>query len=58
MDATTHLDTTTCDRCERPARRLVPAYWGEALCPDCCQLAVAAHDFTGWPPLPDADAAG
>lgn len=58
----------TCSRCERsitpPPRpgvfvirrfhvdRLVPAYWGEALCPDCCQAAAMAYDLVGWPPFP------
>lgn len=36
--------------------RLVPAYWGEDLCADCCQVVVTAYDLAGWPPMPPADA--
>lgn len=43
---------TDCDRCERTVERLVPAYWGEALCPDCCQLVAGTYDLVGWPPFP------
>lgn len=53
------MSTDLCDRCESPAARLIPAYWGERLCPDCCQLVASGNDMGGsWPPLPDADAAG
>lgn len=44
---------TRCDRCDRSSARLVPAYWGEALCPDCCQLAASGYDLTGWPNRPN-----
>lgn len=42
-----------CDRCGCRARRVVPAYWGEALCSPCCEVAVAEYDRTGrWPHTP------
>lgn len=42
-----------CQRCHRPARRVLPAYWGEVLCSPCCATVVAEYDRTdGWPPTP------
>jgi len=45
-----------CDRCRRRARRVVPSYWGEALCSPCCEVAGAEYDRTGeWPATPWPD---
>jgi hypothetical protein len=42
-----------CNRCRCRARRVVPAYWGEDLCPSCCAVIVAEYDeLDRWPPEP------
>jgi len=45
---------SVCARCTRTARRIVVAYWGPRLCPDCAQTIARRLDETDrWPPVPD-----
>jgi hypothetical protein len=42
-----------CARCKRADTRLVRAYWGDDLCPGCCDFVARALNERGkWPPLP------
>lgn len=38
-----------CDWCEQDVVRVIPAYWGERLCPPCCAEANTRFDRDGWP---------
>ena len=38
-----------CQGCQGLAERLVRAYWGPELCPDCCRQAEAERDGGRWP---------
>jgi hypothetical protein len=43
----------TCDRCARSVDRIVVAYWGPKLCPDCATtVATKLTDLDRWPTLP------